>query len=236
MNTLFINRLSVVCASFLVICMLIVGSAATSAQDVTSGVIGDAVETTCVTGLGTAEAPDGALSFVLNSEQSAARYIVEEELASTGLTEAVGETNAVIGTILLGEDGTPLPCSRFDVDLRTLQTDETRRDARVQDALETEAYPVATFIVTSIEGLEGGLVDGVETDVTLVGNLEMHGVMNQVAWSATVTRSGDTITGTATTTVSFDDYGVEKPVMGPVMSIADDFELQIDLVATVAAS
>lgn len=207
--------------------------AAVSAQEATPGIIGTAVATECTTDLGTSEVPDGATGYTVDGETSEARYTVEEELARQGTNEAIGTTNAVIGTILIDADGTPLPCSRFDVDLRTLQTDEAKRDARVQEALETGTYPVATFIVTDVQ-LASDLKEDEPTDVTLVGNLDLHGVSQQVIWTGSVTKAGDSLSGTATTTVSFDAYGITKPVIGPVMSIADTLTLEVDLVANAA--
>lgn len=201
------------------------------AQEATPGVIGDSVANECVTDLGTTEVPDGARSFVISSETSQASFTVTEELAGAGLNDAVGTTNAIIGTILIDIDGNPLACSRIDVDLRTLVTDESRRDARIQDALGTSNNPVATFIVTEVSGLDSPLEQGSEAELTLVGNLTINGVEKQVSWNATVTLDGDSITGSATTLIRFDDYDVEKPVMGPVMSIEDDVTLTIDIVA-----
>jgi len=209
------------------------GMTTVAAQEATPGILGTAVATECKTDLGTSEVPDGATGYTVDSEKSEARYKVEEELAGQGTNEAVGTTNAVIGTILIDKDGKPLPCSRFDVDLRTLQTDEAKRDARVQEALDTSEYPVATFIVTDVQPASD-LKDGEAVDVTLIGNLELHGVSQQVSWTGTVTKDGDSISGTATTTVSFDAYDITKPVIGPVMSIDDTLTLEIDLVANAA--
>lgn len=202
-----------------------------AAEEATPGVIGDSVEHQCVTDLGTSEVPDNAAGYVIASEESQATFTVTEELAGSGLNDAVGTTNAVIGMLLIDADGNPLPCSRIDVDLRTLVTDESRRDARIQDALNTDQAPVATFIVTEVTGLDGPLVDGSETKLTLVGNLSINGVEKQVSWDATVTIADGKITGSASTVIRFDDYGVEKPVMGPVMSIEDEVHLTIDIVA-----
>lgn len=201
------------------------------AQESTPGVLGDALDHECVTDLGTTEVPDDATGYIINGEESQAAFTVTEELAGTGVTDAVGTTNAVIGTILLDSDGNPLPCSRVDVDIRTLATDESRRDARMLDALNANDNPVATFIVTEVSGLEGPLVEGEETELTLVGNLTINGVEKQTSWEAIVTLADGTVTGSATTVVLFDDFEVTKPVMGPALSIEDEVTLTIDIVA-----
>lgn len=212
--------------------MLATSVAGVSAQESTAGVLGDATATECVTDLGTAEVPENATGYAISSEESQASFTVTEELAGSGVTDAIGTTNAVIGTLLVDADGNPLACSRIDVDLRTLATDESRRDARIQEALNTTENPVATFIVTEISVLDAPLEEGEETQLTLIGNLTINGVEKQVSWDATVTLQDGSITGSATTVIQFDEFEVEKPVLGLVMSIEDDVTLTIDLVAS----
>jgi len=87
------------------------------------------------------ETPDGAVTYVVDGEESLASYTVEEELAGQGDVTAVGTTTAVVGEIVLDADGNPLAGSRIDIDLRTLQTDETRRDNYLRtNSLESDTY------------------------------------------------------------------------------------------------
>lgn len=202
-----------------------------SAQEATPGVISDAVQHECVTEIGKTEIPEGATAFVISGDAVKASFKVTEELAGTGLNDAIGTTNAVIGMLLLDDAGNPLPCGRIDVDLRTLVTDEPRRDIRILLALGTEYSPLGTFIITEVKGLDGPLEEGVETEMTLIGNLNLNGVDKQVSWDAKVTLADGSITGSATTTVRFDEFDIEKPVMGPVMSIEDEIILTIDIEA-----
>jgi polyisoprenoid-binding protein YceI len=176
-----------------------------------------------------------ATTYTVVSDESEARYKVEEELASKGATTAVGATNAVIGALYFDSNGLPVTCTRIDVDLRTLVSDESRRDNAVQtQGLETATYPLATFILTSVEGLDTALVDGQQTTFTLIGNLTLHGETRVVAWEATVTKDGDSITGDATTTFDMPEFGITPPKMGPVLSIADSVTLEMDLTAKMA--
>jgi hypothetical protein len=70
------------------------------------------------------EGTDAATLYTIVPEESTARYRAQEELANIGANEAVGETQAIAGQIAFDENGMPVPCSRFDVDLRTLKSDE----------------------------------------------------------------------------------------------------------------
>jgi polyisoprenoid-binding protein YceI len=173
-----------------------------------------------------------AAVFQIASEDSEARYVAEEELANKGANTAVGKTNAFIGQILLDDQGRPLACSRFDVDLRTLVSDESRRDNFLySNTLETQTYPLATFIMTGVQGLDKPLADGDETQVQLVGNLTVHGQTKLVVWDAKVKMDGDTLTGTASTSFNMADFNITPPKVGPVMSIDETVKLEVDITA-----
>ncbi len=173
-------------------------------------------------------------SYAIVSDDSAVRYRAQEELAGQGAVEAVGETNAFIGNIYFDEAGLPLACSRWDADLRTLTSDESRRDNHLyNDTLETETYPLATFILTSVEGLDQALSDE-EVTFTLIGDLTIHGVTKAVAWEVTAKLDGDTLTGSASTTFNMADFNIEPPVFGPVISLDENVVLEADITAQVA--
>ena len=202
----------------------------------TPGVIGSPVATDSCDLTNPAFVPEGAAAtYVIDSSQSQVAYHAQEELAQIGAQTATGTTNAFIGQIALDANGLPMACSRFDADLRTLTSDESRRDNFLySNVLETQTYPLATFILTSVEGMNGALVDGQEIPVRLIGNLTIHGITNQVAWDGTVTLNGDTITGHATTNFTLDQYNMQKPIVGPVISIDDTIQLEVNIVAAKA--
>ena len=201
-----------------------------------AGVLGDAVATDDCNLEDYAAEPDGSSAiYRIVSEESEVRYLAEEELIGVGATTAIGRTNAFIGQIGLDESGAPLACSRFDADLRTLVSDESMRDNKLyNETLETGTYPLATFILTETQGLDGALVEGEETEVMLIGNLTIHGVTKLVAWSATVTLDGDTLKGTAELSLEIQDFGMEEPTSPRVASIDDTIVLQADIVATIS--
>lgn len=187
-------------------------------------------------GPGVVPVEEASATYALTSEESAARYVVTEELADIGANEVVGTTNAILGHILFDESGAPLACSRFDVDLRTLETDQARRDNYLREnTLQTNTYPLATFVVRQIEGLDGPMPEGEGVAITLVGDLTFHGVTKLAAWEATVTKEGEALTGTATTSFTFPDFEMEKPIIGPVVGIDDVVTLKVDLVAAPVA-
>ncbi len=213
---------------------LVTGNAQEATADATqAGVVGDAVDVSQCTDAAPADA--AAVYTIAADGTSTARYRAQEELQGLGDTEAVGETQAIVGTLYLDESGTPLACSRIDVDLRTLQSDEARRDNYLYDnTLETGTYPLATFVATDVVDLGAGLADGEETVFHLRGNLTIHGETRQVVWEITAIRDGDQINGTGTTNFDMPDFGIEPPTVGPVVSLDENVALEIDVTATLA--
>jgi polyisoprenoid-binding protein YceI len=170
--------------------------------------------------------------YTIVPEESTARYRVQEELAEVGQTEAVGETQAIIGQLAFDADGLPLACSRFDVDLRTLKSDEAKRDNYLyNNTLEAEKYPLATFVLRGIEGIDAPLADGEETTVTLIGDLTLRDVTKLVAWEATVKREGDTLTGAAVTEFEMPEFSIEPPSVPVVLGLDETIRLEFDVTA-----
>lgn len=175
---------------------------------------------------------DAAAVYAIVPEESEARYRVQEELAQVGETEAVGKTQAIIGQIGFDADGAPLPCSRFDVDLRTLQSDQAKRDNYLyRNTLEAETFPLATFVLRDVEGWDAPLADGEETTVTLIGDLTLKDVTKLVAWEATVTRQGDTLTGQAATEFEMPEFSIEPPSVPVVLGLDETVRLEFDVTA-----
>jgi hypothetical protein len=56
-------------------------------------------------------------------------------------------------------------------------------------------------------------------------------VTKLVAWSAAVTKDGDTITGSATTAFDMPDFSITPPKVGPVLSLDEHVVLKIAIAA-----
>jgi len=178
------------------------------------------------------DAPKPALGYVIDPAQSMMRYRVREELMSIGATTAVGETSSVIGQFIFDAEGNPLPCSQIAVDLRTLKSDSSRRDGYLyNNTLESETYPLAIFVLSEVEGLDGPMPEGEEVDITLVGNFTVHGVTKLVRWQTTATLEDGVITGTAVTQFEMPDFGITPPKVGPVLGLSETVQLEAEIVA-----
>lgn len=179
-----------------------------------------------------ADSSSDVIRLVLVPDKSQARYRVREQLAGVSFpSDAVGATQAFTGTIVGKTDGTILSDqSKFQVDLRTLKSDEGVRDNFIsRSVLETSRYPYATFVPTSAPGLPLKLPASGQLAFQLIGNLTIRDVTKPVTWDVSGTVTGNTATGTATTTFTFEDLNLTPPHVARVLSIVDSIRLELDL-------
>lgn len=178
-----------------------------------------------------ASRPDGGLRLVLAAEGNLARFAVREQLVNLDLpNDAVGTTTAVRGALVILPDGTLVTGeSAFVVDLTTLTTDSSRRDGYIQrNTLETGIFPEAVFAPAAAAGLPSPLPTAGPVAFQLTGDLTVHGVTRPVTWDVTGEVSGRTLRGTASTSITFTDFGMTLPRVGPVLSVDDLIGLRLD--------
>lgn len=184
---------------------------------------------------GWAQAPSSAaegVRLVTAAEGNRARYRVREQLAGLQFpNDAVGETEAIRGTLALGADGRVVrEESRFEVDLTTLKSDKSRRDGFVQrNTLQTAEFPTAVFVPTAISELPRPLPTTGEFNVRLEGELTLHGVTRPTVWDLTLRAEGGEFTGRAATVFDFAAFGLTVPRVASVLSIVDEIRLEYEL-------
>lgn len=180
---------------------------------------------------GSTSSTNGVLRLVLVPEQSEARYRVREQLANQSLpNDAVGATREITGAIALAPDGHIVSAqSHFEVDLRSLRSDQSRRDNFIQrNTLETSRFPTAVFEPREASGLPWPLPENHEFTFQLAGNLTIHGVTHPVSWDVTARIEDDRLVGTAVTQVTFQDFGMERPRVAVVLSVEETIQLEVD--------
>lgn len=157
----------------------------------------------------------GLRIFQIVPDRTTASYTVNENLIIQDKpnNNAVGTTNAIQGSFHIRTTPSPLVTAmNVTVDLRTLQTDSPRRDNYVrQHTLETDIYPYATFVSVSTQGLSTSYSDGQTVRFQLTGNMAMHGKTNKEVFDVQGKVVGNTITGTATSTIYMTDFGIDPP-------------------------
>lgn len=167
------------------------------------------------TACGTVIPLTGLRTFHIVSSQSSASYAVHEDLVLNNLPNnvAIGRTSAVQGTFRIRMGSSPvIAAMQIMVDLRTLKSDIGQRDYYVRrDYLESDTYPYATFISTCAQGLPMQYQDGQVIHFQITGNLTVHGKTNKEVFAVQGKVVGNTITGTATSTVYMTDFGIQPP-------------------------
>ncbi len=157
----------------------------------------------------------GLKTFQIVPSQTTASYSVYENLIfqSKPNNDAIGTTHSVQGSFKIRTGASPLVAAmNITVDLRTLQSDAQRRDTFIQqNSLQTDTYPNATFVSISTQDLPSSYSDGQTVHFQLTGNLTMHGKTNKEVFDVQGKVVGNTITGTATSTIYMTDFGIEPP-------------------------
>jgi polyisoprenoid-binding protein YceI len=172
--------------------------------------------------------------FGIVPEESEASYDVQEKLAFLPLpSRAVGRTNAIQGhfTLTLGA-ASRVDEAQFSVDLRTLTSDQNRRDQLIRTQwLESNTYPMAEFRATRVEPLPIGYVEGHEVPVRITGNMTIRTTTRELTFDTRASMQGDTIRGTATTFLLMRDFGFEPPSIANAVLVEDGVNLTVSFTA-----
>src|SRR2546429_3171157 len=164
-------------------------------------------------------------TFDIVPAQTTASYQVHENLVLRNLPDniAIGTTRAVQGEFRMRSGTSPLVADmKIKVDLRTLKTDEERRDYYVrQNYLESDTFPYAEFTSTCAQGLPTNYHDGQTITFQIIGNLTLHGKTNKEVFDVQGKLAAGTVTGTATTTVYMTDFGIQPPNLANI-AISED--------------
>ncbi|WEO76133.1 YceI family protein [Cryobacterium sp. SO2] len=184
---------------------------------------------------GTPTTSDAATSVPVNADDlsgswsigadSYAGYRVDEVLQGNDVT-VTGRTTDVTGVLTV--DALSLTAATITVDVASIATDESARDAYFRDtAMEVGEFPTATFTLTEPVTLEAPEA-GVAQTVSATGELTMHGVTQPVTveLQAALTDTGGQVVGTIP--ITFSDYGVEAPDLGFV-SVEDAGSVEFSL-------
>ncbi len=173
---------------------------------------------------------DGTWS-VLSDDSSFAGYRVGEELAGIGVTEAVGRTSAVSGSLEL--EGSTLTAVNIEVDMTSLRSDDSRRDGAMgRQALETGAFPTATFVLTGSFDLGGIPKEGIAVSVAATGDLTLHGVTQSLEFPLEAQLVGDRIVVVGSVDIVYGDFGIALPAAPILVGVNDHglIELQLTFV------
>ena len=164
-------------------------------------------------------------------EGSEAGYRVREQLANLPAeSDAVGRTSDVSGSITLvaAGDAAQLTEGSITVDTTTIASDKGQRDNRLRnEGLQTDQFPTATFTITAPVDIPAAALAGTSTDLTLTGDLTLHGVTTSVQIPAQAQLVDGQIQVAGSLPITLADYQITPPnVGGFIVSIADTGTLE----------
>lgn len=82
---------------------------------------------------------------------------------------------------------------------------------------ESNTYPEIVFVSKKVRADADTLADGESRQVTLIGDLTMHGVTQELETVATVARVGNTITAMGSFEVNYTDFEMRQPTLFAVV-------------------
>jgi polyisoprenoid-binding protein YceI len=156
-------------------------------------------------------------------------YRVDEELGGgIGAQTAAGRTGDVTGTVTIADD--QVTAASFEVDMTTLQSDESRRDDQLKArGLETDTFTTAGFELTEPVALPADAATGEQLTFSAPGELTLHGVTKPVTIELQADLREGLIAVVGSTPIVLADYEIEAPEGGFVVSVADEGSLEFQL-------
>lgn len=227
-------------------------AAATSSADMAAATSESGATSSASSAVTTSAAPSAApgsttaaaaagkgVKLALDATGNQASYQVQEQLAGHDFpSNAVGKTSAVSGAIVLDGAGKIVAAqSKLELDLRTLQSDQSMRDHYIQnDPLQTSEYPTATFVPQRATGMPWPLPATGAAKFTLAGDMTLHGATKPMTWAVDATFAGDKVTGTASSPFTFTEFGMQPPRTMIALSVQNNGTLALQFAATKATA
>ncbi|MGH9133185.1 MAG: YceI family protein [Ilumatobacteraceae bacterium] len=194
--------------------------------DTTTAGTAAAVTSDGIAGTWTVDPSIGTFSFD-DSTGTFVGFRVEEQLSGIGSTTAVGRTPAVTGTMAI--EGTTVASVSIEADMAAMVTNDSRRDDKAQDALETDEFPSATFVLTEPIELGDAAASGEAVQVDATGELTVHGTTNPVSIPLEAQLVDGVVVVVGSVPVVFADYGVSVPSAPIVVSAEDHGIIELQL-------
>lgn len=179
--------------------------------------------------------PERVQTFIIVLGESSLTYEVGEVFINQGnvFAVAVGVTDVVNGEIQIDfnnpQNSVMGPIS---VDISEFTSDRARRDEAIRENwLESEKYPIATFVPTEIEGVPEVGEEGVGYSMKITGEMTIREVTEEVTFDAMVKLENDELTGSATTILLMSDFGVGPIDILGILKTEDEVKLTLNFIA-----
>ncbi len=183
------------------------------------------------------------LTFEIETARSSASFTVEEEfLASArkrlginaGITHTTGATRDVAGSLKLRVDGDSVTVlgGSFTANLSALRSDQKLRDRTLRDHfLESASFPLARFVITEVSDIPEAYAGGEIVRFQMTGEMTIREISHELIFEVSIALNGDTLSGTATTSLYMADYGIDPPSFAGLLEVKDGVTIEIVFVA-----
>lgn len=186
------------------------------------------------------QVPERVLSFTIVPGESNASYEVNEVFIKEGnvLNTAIGVTEVVSGVIHIDYNNPQKSMiGPISVDISQFVSDQGLRDKAIRERwLESEKFPIATFVSKSVQGIPEVGEEGKDYPIKITGDMTIRDVTKEVTFDATVKVENNTLSGTATTTLLMSDFEVGPINVIGILKTDDEVKLTLKLVAKADAS
>lgn len=196
----------------------------------------DEAEATDTSATDSSAASSEAQTFVIDPEQSEARFIIDEVLFGNPNT-VTGTTNEVSGEIVI-DVTTPAQSSvgAITINARALATDNRFRNRSISRMIlqtNRDEYQFITFTPTSITGLPDSVAVGDTFTFQVMGDLQIRDAIQPTTFEVTVTADAETqISGLAQAQVLRADFELTIPDVDGVADVTEEVMLELEFVAT----
>ncbi len=175
--------------------------------------------------------------YRIATDGSEVSFTLTEDLRGVPTT-VVGTTDQVAGDIFV--DFTTPSNSKIGVlriNARTLVTPEEFRNRAIRSQILESAndkYQFIEFTPTGITGLPDSVDKGSTINFKVTGDLKIREIVQSVTFDVSVTAADDTLTGSATTNVTREQFNLQIPNAPGVANVSNDVTLDIKFSAPIA--
>lgn len=180
---------------------------------------------------------------------SEAQFLIEETIfGRENMVE--GTTRQIDGSFLIDYEDHEVRVGQFEINVRDITTrsldvdiesrgwTDSERDTVIRaQILESgqDQYEFSTFDPTGVSGVPEDFGPGDTLDLVVTGNLTIRGVTSPVEFDMQLNLDSDElISGTASTTVLWEDFDITIPYVGggsDVGAVSDSVELRLEFTA-----
>ncbi len=178
-------------------------------------------------------AADGETLYRINPVASSLTYSINESFVGKGTTTATGTTHGIAGDLAINDqDLAKSRVGKIVVNVEQFRSDNNLRDARIrQDFLQSHQFPLATFSIKQLDGLEGKLAEGETKTFTMAGMVTLKGTGASATWKVTASVKDGTLTATATTTAKLSRFDAGPISISGLVKTSDEVKLTLTLSA-----